>query len=337
MNAVSNLVDRLGTYATRRLAVLRPVYPPVAIELDADGIVLVRLKRGRRGATALEAHRIASMPEDGRAASIFRPMLGPSEEISKRIREAFEATGTKPGRVSVVLPDNLAKVSLLQLPERPASSRHLDEIVRFKLRRAVPFRLDEAVLTYQVLDGESAEVNVLVAVLRRGVVEQYERMIEAAGARPGLIDLCTPNLVNLCRPRIAELAAGGADVALLNCAAGYFSLVIVRAGNLIFYRCKSLPAPEEQAERAVLTREVANSIAYYREKLGGDGLDTVLVRTVSKPLDELRGKLSSLGFARVEAVDPSSTLGLGEGLRLDPAMAQRIAPAVGAAAGRGRP
>ena len=153
MSALDNIVDRIrGLDLERRLG-LTPNYPPVAIEFDRQDVSLVRLKKGRRNALSLEAHQALPMPEQTVSASVLRPTLGAPEELAKRVQELFTKTGTKPGRVSLVLPDNLAKVSLLSLPEKPASSKQLDEIVRFKMKRAVPFRLEEASMAYQVLEG----------------------------------------------------------------------------------------------------------------------------------------------------------------------------------------
>ena len=76
--------------------------------------------------------------------------------------------------------------------------------------------------------------------MMRSVVEQYEAAFEAAGARPGLVDLCTPSLFNLVRADIAKAVRGGSDAALLNCTRNYFTLLIVRADRVVFYRCKIL-------------------------------------------------------------------------------------------------
>lgn len=335
MKPLSSLLDPLRRFSLPGSG-LRPAYPPVAVEIDRREMVLVRLRRRGRGKPQLDAHQVRAMPDGVVGSSIFRPNLGPSEEMGKKMRELFEASGTRPGRVSLVLPDNLAKISLLSLPERPASHRHLSDLVRFKLRRAVPFRLEDAVITHQVLPGEGRGVTVLVALMLRSVVEQYERVLEAAGARPGLVDLCTPNLFNLCRSEIGEAAAQGRDVALLNLAPGYFSLLIVRGDRLIFYRCKSYAVGDEdvQSVDALVDREIATSLSYYREKLGGESFARVLVRSVDRPVSDVATLLDKVGVDSVQAVDPARALGAPEGVRLDPLLGQRIAPAVGAAAGR---
>lgn len=328
-------VRRLGL---ERMLELRPGWPPVALELDRGDLSCVRLRR-RGGKSALESHAVRTMRSHAVGSSIFRPNMGDPEELTAKIRELLEATGTKPGRVSLVLPDNLAKVSMVTLPERPASRKQLDEVLRFKLRRAVPFRLEDAVFSWQVIPDATRETTVLVAVMLRSVVEQYEWVVESLGAKPGLVDLCTPSLFNLCRGEIAAASSDGQDVALFNGARTYFSLLIVKQGRPIFFRCKTLLAGDDDEapagfSRTALSRELVTSLSYYQEKLGGQGIGTVFVRSVSEPMEVLSEILERSGYGRAVPVDPAAALDLGEGVRLDPELAQRIAPAVGAAAGR---
>ena len=56
----------------------------------------------------------------------------------------------------------------------------------------------------------------------------------------------------------------------------------------------------------VLAREVNSSLSYYQEKLGGEGIDTIFVRSVGKPMDEMTALLEPLSFRRVIPVDPAS-------------------------------
>jgi type IV pilus assembly protein PilM len=316
---------------------LRPAFPPVAIEIDRGQMTLVRLTRKRKTRPVLESFRIQAAPEHAVGATIFRPNLGSLEELTGQARALFETSGTKPGKVSLILPDNLAKVSIVTLPERPATRKQLREMLRFKLRRSVPFRLEEAVISSWVLPGAGPELNVLVAVMMRSVVEQYEAAFEAAGARPGLIDLCTPSLFNLVRPALAKAVAGGSDAALLNCTRNYFTLMIVRADRVVFFRCKTYAGGEEDdasGRLAVMARELASSLSYYTEKLGGSGVGTVFVRAVSPGLDEVVPVLERVGVASVRAIDAAEAVDPASPRRFEPVDGQRLAPALGAATGR---
>lgn len=317
---------------------LRPAYPPVVLDLEQQAISLVRFKTRRGRKPMLEAHVQRALEEPVLPDSIFEPPTGKAPGLEERLREMFEVSGTRPGRVSLVLPDNLAKITLLTLPERPASHRELEELVRARMRRAVPFRLEDVAISHQVIPGDGNEVSVLVVLVHRALVERLERAFESVGARPGLIDLATPNLLNLVRDRVDQLGAEGGDVALLNCAARYFSLVITRGGRVIFYRCKTFVASPDgtPGPNGALSREVGHSFSYYREKLGGEGIGTILLRSTSIPNDQIAAQLSGLECDRIVPVQLGESIELAEGISLAEDVAQRLAPSIGAAVARAR-
>jgi type IV pilus assembly protein PilM len=331
MNLLAPIVDPIRRIGLQNWGGLRPTYPPVAVELAPSDLVLVRTKSRRGGRLTLDACQVRPM-EFHATPSVARVGAIAVEAFSDGVREAFESTGTRPGKVSLVFPDSMAKVALLTFPERPSSTRQLSEMVRFKLRRAVPFRLEEAAIAFHLLPGDSAEATVLVAAMPRAVVEPYERILEGMGGRPGLVTLCTPSLYNLWRGTLESASAEG-DAALLNCTPAYFSLLILRAGRLIFYRCKSLVHGEEGAPEETLDREIASSLSYYQEKLGGTAVATAFVRTTSRPFEDVAASFYRLGVAKVELLDPSTLLSQTPGNRIDPEAAQKIAPALGAVAG----
>jgi type IV pilus assembly protein PilM len=334
MSALAPLLARVRGFDPETLLNLRPSWPPVAVELDRGRIVLARIRR-TRAKPVLEAYRIHETPDHHAAASLLRPNLGTPAELAGHLKEVFQKSGTKPGRVSVVLPDNLARVSIVSLPEKPAGPRELADVLRFRLRKSVPFRLEDAVISSWPVPGEGPGFDVLVAVMLRSTVEQVETAFDAVGARPGLVDLATPSVYNLARAELARITADGRDAALLNCALGYFTLLIVRRDRVSFYRCKSYANGNGDvgATTAIMARELASSLSYYQEKLQGAGIGTVLVRSVAQPLDEVRAVLERLGLTDVRSVDPRGSLDPA-GASLDPAGAAGVTAALGAAAGR---
>jgi len=334
-NSISDFVERIRGLDVERALGLRPNWPKVAMALDGRELSMVRLKTSRRAAPVLEAFETRELDEAGVPATLSEQNGAPGNGFLASLSSAFEALGSRPGPVSLVLPDNLAKISLLELPERPPNRRQLLEVIRFKMHRAVPFRFSEATLSFQLVPGPGPGVSVLVALMRRELVERYERLLEAAGSKPGLIDLCTPNLLNLCRDRI-DAASGQGDVALLNCTSSYFSLIFVRQGRVIFYRCKNyrFGSSQPDALREILARELANSLAYHREKLAGERISTMLVRSVDSTREDLNEILSEMELDSVESIDPTSNLTLPDGVSIDDPLGQRLAPAIGAAVGR---
>jgi hypothetical protein len=335
MASLTDMIERVRGLDFERALRLRPEYPRVALELERKVMALVRLKTKRTGRPLLETYRVQASEEPSVPATISEQELIDQDTVSESIRKLLETAGVRPGKISLVLPDNLAKLSLLTLPERPPSRRQLEEVIRFKMRRGVPFRLADAAMSYQLLPSEDKGLSILVAVVRRALIERYEAAFEAIGSRPGLVDLCTPNLLNLCRTKI-EAANSEGDVAFLNCAGTYFSLAIVRRSRLVFMRCKtySMGNGEPGPINGVLGRELGYSLSYYEEKLGGEGIRTLLVRSVEVPFEELSGQLASLDADHVELIDPVAAVETEDGAKLEPALAQRLAPALGAVVGR---
>jgi Tfp pilus assembly PilM family ATPase len=336
MASVSGVIDQLRGLDFERALGLRPEYPRLGLELERHSMALVRIKKKKRkGRPQLESFRVQPLDEAGVPATISDGELKGQEKLTEMMGKLFESSGVRPGKLSLVLPDNLAKLTLLTLPERPPSRRQLEEVIRFKVRRGVPFRMADAVMSYQLLPGEGKGVSILVALLRRALVERYEHALEALGARPGLVDLCTPNLLNLCRDRMEAAGAEG-DVALLNCAGNYFSLAIVRNSRLVFMRCKtySMSEGEPRPVNGLLARELGYSLSYYEEKLEGEGIRNLLVRSVTTPFDELRPDLEALRAERVELLDPAAAVETEDGTGFEPELAQRLAPALGAVLGR---
>jgi type IV pilus assembly protein PilM len=334
---LSPVVDAFRRLEIERRLNLRPAYPPVALEIDQREAVLVRVKARRKALPLLEAYKVLPLPETEAGASIARAGAGSHAGLQATLRSLYEATGTRPGRISLILPDNLAKISIVTLPERPASRKQLLEVLRFKLRRSVPFRMEDATLAYQVLPQSegSAGTDVLVAVMLRSVLEQHEQPLLAAGARPGLVELATSSIFNLLRERMEKSANGGSDVALLNCVGSYFTLVIARRGRPIFFRCKSFTREaEEAAGNGMIARELASSLSYYEDKLQGKGIAATYVRSTTRPAEEIGNILKKVGIERTETIHARSFVEPRPGLELPSEVAERLAPALGAAAGK---
>ena len=331
MATVRDIIDRVRSLDIEGRLGLHAPAPPLVVSLVGDELSLIRVKPSRRGKPLLEAIQSRALPGETMPDSIFDGNPPDAGKLTLALRELLESSGTRPGRASLVLPDNLAKVSLISLPERPASRRITDELVRARMRKAIPFRLEEASLTYELLPAEGKGVTVLVVVVRRSLVERFEQAFEACGCRLGLIDLSTPNLLNLCRNQTGALGADDGDTAILNCAGNHFSLVIMRKRNIIFYRSKSLvnESGDEGVADSGLLRELSNSFSYYREKLEGQGVSKVIVRNVVNDHDALEARLGQIGCQKIEAFNTNDAIDVAPGVPFNGTQALRLAPALG--------
>jgi hypothetical protein len=332
---LSSLADLLpASWVHRRLLV--PRYPRVALEVRTDGLAAVRLQRVK-GKLTLAGHALRSLPADVVGSSLFRPDLADPARLEFELRAALETVQAKGvTRISLALPDSLAKVMIIQLPEMPRRISQTREMVNWKVRRTLPFRSEDAVLSYQMLPSNAAEgCRVLVSVALRKVVQQYERVFQDMGIRIGLVDLASLNVYNALRAAIAATVPAGSDHAILNATENSFTLMIFRGEVLLFFRCKHYHVGggyQGEESLRVVQRELRSSLTYHQEKLGGQEITHAFVRGVGLDLDGLMALLPGTGLSAIEIADaPPSLAGLD---KLEPPVTQALLPAIGMALGR---
>jgi hypothetical protein len=112
---------------------------------------------------------------------------------------------------------------------------------------------------------------VLAALIARGVLEGYEEALVSLGLTPGLVELSGLTILGA-----VEAARPAEDRLVVNWDEGYVSLLLARGGQPVLVRTLT---GEASSTREDVIREVANTVLYYREKLGGAGLASVSVRS----------------------------------------------------------
>lgn len=311
-------------------------YPLTAFEIAANEVTAVRLRRERTGRRLL-GYGVAPLGAAAQPSPAAALKGDHHAGLKAALARAVESAGIRAGKASLLVPDSLARVWLLQVPEIPRSAQATLELIRWKIKRSVAFRIEDAAISWQVLSrpaGTEPAV-LLVGLLQGPVVHGYEKVFTDAGFKIGLVDLCSFNLFNAYRPAIEKDGVTEADFAVLNATESYFTLMVFRRGNLIFYRCKTHAEGEgslaEERERT-FRRELATSLSYYTEKLKGVRPAKTYARVFDPALAAWRETLESLGFGAVETIDPAKFVMLPD--EMDARTAAGLAPALGAATGR---
>src|SRR5437867_7619412 len=248
-------------------------YPPTAVEISPTEVSAVRLRRDRSGRRLL-GYGVA--PVSGPVPSLVTLTAKGHglDELREAVSRAVDSAGIRSGKASLLIPDSLARVWLLQLPEIPAGREQMLEMIRWKIKRTVPFRIEDGAIAWQVLSyptGTQPAV-VLAGLIPRPLVLHYEGLMAALGLKVGLVDLSSFNLFNAYRHTIAANGGSAGDFGLLNATESYFTLMLFREGELVFFRCKTHAdaegsVPEER--QRTFRREMATSMSYYMERLKG--------------------------------------------------------------------
>jgi len=235
-----------------------------------------------------EVYAFAPLAAGALMPGIEETNLRAPEAVTQAIRSALEDVSPHSRFVTLVLPDTAVRVFVLDFDSLPSKPTEVLAVLRFRLRKMVPFDAEKAGVSYQVLTATKTEYRVLIAVLPGPILEEYEGAVRAAGFEPGSV---VPS-------SLAALAALGTDKpALTACFNGASVTTSITSGDdLLLYR--TLELPTDPAQRLIeVQRDIAVSAAYFEDKLamparqlyyGGVGGATEFARWIQMSEAEMR-------------------------------------------------
>jgi type IV pilus assembly protein PilM len=267
---------------------------------------------------------VEPLPPGAVSAALMTPNILDRAAVVSRLKTAIERLTSKPRRVALLIPDPAARVSLVRFEQLPARAEDLEQLVRWQVKKAAPFPIDDTVLSYMPA-GASAEGGheFLVVAARRDVVRGYEAVCEEADMHAGLVDLSTFGLVNA---GLAVPESQNADWLLVHVRPAFTSVAIIRGGNVIFFRSLS----GEDAD--TLVDVVHQTTMYYQDRLGGSGFSQVLLSGVGGlpgTLDEVRRSLEARLRIEVRRVDASRAVAFADRIGATPELLAWLAPLAG--------
>ena len=299
--------------------------PLSAIEVAGNHVCAATLdSHGER--PTVTAHAVDLLPDGVLTPSLTSANVQDRRMVVAAFRKVLEAIG-RPRRVALLLPDTVAKVSLVRFEKTP-SDKDLDQLIRWQVRKVVPFPIEEAQVSYVAGARHADGQEFLVSLARRDVIREYEDVCQEAGAQAGLVDLSTFNVVN------AVLAGGpvNGDWLLVNVAPDSASIVILRGSDPIFYRNR---AADSDGSLADLVHQTS---MYYQDRLQGTGFARVLLCGAAAAaggrqavdVDRMRKGLEQRLAMAVETVDPRAAVNLADRIGAGQALLDVLAPVVGA-------
>jgi type IV pilus assembly protein PilM len=299
-----------------------PPRPMVAVEIASTRVAAMRLGAGRPA--PIVAHASELLPPGAVVPALATPNIVEPASVAAAVGHALDAVG-RARHVALVVPDSVAKVSLVRFEQAPPRGRDLEAMLRWQVRKSVPFRVEDAQVTWaegQPLDGGGREF--LVALARRDAIAQYEAAVSAAGAHAGVVDLASFNLVNLLARDDQQH-----DCLLVHLAPDFVTLIIVRSGRVIFYRHRGSESGESLADL------VHQTAMYYEDRLSGGGFGRVILAGATQGpggtagAEEARSALEDRLRVRVDAAGFDQLAALGDRAPASPLLVDDLAPMVG--------
>jgi len=283
--------------------------PRLACEIAPEGVTAARA-----AATAEAAlDSVARIPlADGAVMPGLKPgNLTDRVAVIAAIRRALEAIDVRPNsrgaELTIIIPDAAVRVLLLDFDALPAKLTEALPIVRFRLKKLVPFEIDDAMVSYQVMSSSKTTVRVLAVAIPRDILAEYETAVREAGFEPGAV---LPSTL----AALAGVAAPEASL-VVNAGSAGVTTAITRDGVLLLHRSVDLqpaasgvdpeiPAQLQQLSVAEITHEIAQAVtvavAYFEDTLSAT--PSTILSAGSLSADALRHVLSGNGYNEADAV-----------------------------------
>jgi hypothetical protein len=254
-----------------------PRLPPAAIGLAGEAVSVVQLDRRREG-FAVRRAGLVPLPPGLLRPNFDEPNVADARELAHALGELVTTTGlAKRRRWSVALPEAATRTSILTLETVPATRHEGEEMLRWKMERAMGAPLDELRVARERLPADAqGRPRHLVTAVRLSVLAEYESVFASLGWQAGLI-----------LPRHMGEAwwltrGGGAagDSLLVSSHPEGFTAVVLRAGQPLYVRgviCET----EARAD------ELYRFLLFYRDRnqtLAADGGTSAPHETIGRLL-----------------------------------------------------
>jgi type IV pilus assembly protein PilM len=157
--------------------------PPLACEIAADRVLAGRSADAGRMVEMCSAQELAP-------GTVIPDLIESNLRDGTAIRSAIEsALGGISGRsrdVIAILPDTAVRVVLLDFETLPSKPEEAEAVVRFRLKKSLPFNLDDARVSYHAQTGGTG-LRAIAAVVLNSVLQEYESAFRDAGYNPGVV------------------------------------------------------------------------------------------------------------------------------------------------------
>jgi type IV pilus assembly protein PilM len=226
--------------------------PRIACEVSADRVLAGRLAEKGGLIEACTARELApgSVVPDLTEVNLREP-----EAVRKAINDAIGGVAGRARDVIAVLPDAAVRVVLLDFDTLPPNAQEAESVVRFRLKKSLPFDVDKAKVSYHA-QAALGGLRLVAAVALNSVIEDYESAFRDAGFSAGVV---LPSM-------LAALGAAEADrpTLVLKVDARTTSLAILDSGQLLLFRTlentRGVTITGEQ-----LAEEVYPSVVFFQD------------------------------------------------------------------------
>src|SRR5882724_483906 len=271
---------RLGQHAAR---------PRLACEITPDGVIAARASDKMSRVEVFTNRRLGA---GAIAPGLNNPNVLDGKSLRTAVSGALAAVSGKARDVIVIVPDVAIRVLLLDFESLPAKPDEAEPIIRFRLKKSLPFDVEQAVLSYEITRGNGV-VRVVAAISPRSIIEEYEAAFRDLGYAPGAV---LPS-------SLAALGLLDGDRPTLMLKVDATNITITAAEHQALRLIRTLDNPHgADVSAAELAEAVLPSIVFFEDTFGAK-IEKIYIGGIA-PLQEVGPLLHEHTGAHVQELSP---------------------------------
>lgn len=232
-------------------------HPSVVVEIAGPHVAVARWG-GKSG--HLEGVAVESLPAGAVMPSPVETNITQPDAVRSALRHIFGRVSAGGAPIALLVPDPVVRVFILPFDSLPRRASDALPLLRWRLKKSVPFDVEETVVSWMRQGGREGGLEVVTAVARQPIIREYEALLESLGARAGIVLSSTLATLPLLEERGATL--------LVRLCGKILTTVIVRGANLCVYRSTEMRAEAAALEPQAILDEVFPAVAYYQDSWG---------------------------------------------------------------------
>jgi type IV pilus assembly protein PilM len=250
--------------------------PAYAIELSEAGIAIADVSKAPQT-------EFRPLTPGTISVSPLRDNILMPDELAAAVRAVVPANGKRKD-MALILPDYCARVAVLDFDNFPTDTKEQLSLVRFRLKKSVPFDVESAAVGYWAQSAGNGKLDVIAAVAPLEIIARYEAPFRAAGMNPGFVTTSALAMLSLVEGRQVTVIAKLSGKIL--------TLMVLNGGILKLIRC---------IEFGDLTGDLYPTFAYVEDQLGAQAQILLLCGFGAETEERQRQFQKDLGIP-VEAV-----------------------------------
>lgn len=177
-------------------------HPSVVLEIAPTHVAAARWGRDL-------AHLVASgseqLPAGAVTPSATQANIADREAVRSAVHSVLARVPKQGPDVALLLPDPSIRVFILPFDTFPRRADEALPLLRWRLKKSLPFDAEEAVLSWMRQPSRDGKVEIVAAVARQKIVREYESVLEEEGLLAGVVQSSTLATLPILNPSGATL------------------------------------------------------------------------------------------------------------------------------------